>query len=92
MADIVEKLRAIEIHAVRASFITFGPEPLKSANAVVQEAADEIERLRGALEWYGEQARLARLIHSEGDIGRHALAADGGKRARAVLPQPPEDV
>lgn len=38
-----------------------------------------------ALEWYGEQARLARLIHSEGDAGRHALAADGGKRASDVL-------
>jgi hypothetical protein len=38
-----------------------------------------------ALKWYGEQARLARLIHSEGDAGRHALAADGGKRATAAL-------
>lgn len=37
-----------------------------------------------ALEWYGEQARLARLIHSEGDAGRNALADDGGKRARAL--------
>lgn len=41
--------------------------------------------LRSELEWYGEQARLARLIHSEGDAGRQALAADGGKRACAVL-------
>jgi hypothetical protein len=39
----------------------------------------------GTLKWYGEQARLARLIHSEGDAGRHALAADGGKRAAAAL-------
>ena len=38
-----------------------------------------------ALEWYGEQARLARLIHSEGDAGRRALTDDGGKRARAAL-------
>jgi hypothetical protein len=38
-----------------------------------------------ALEWYAEQARLCRLIHSEGDSGRHALQADGGKRARAAL-------
>lgn len=43
------------------------------------------EKMREALEWYGEQARLARLIHSEGDSGRHALAEDGGKRARAAL-------
>lgn len=38
-----------------------------------------------ALNWYAEQARLCRLIHSEGDAGRHALAADGGERARAAL-------
>ena len=38
-----------------------------------------------ALEWYGEQARLARLIHREGDAGRHALAEDGGKLARTAL-------
>lgn len=43
------------------------------------------EALRNALEWYGEQARLARLVHSEGDPGRWALAEDGGKRAREVL-------
>ena len=42
-------------------------------------------RLRSALGWYGEQARLCRLIHSEGDSGRHALADDGGKRASAAL-------
>ncbi len=41
--------------------------------------------LREVLAWYGEQARLARLIHSEGDEGRHALAADGGKRAITAL-------
>jgi hypothetical protein len=46
---------------------------------------DEITRLRTELEWYGEQARLCRLIHSEGDKGRHALSADGGNRARAAL-------
>lgn len=42
-------------------------------------------RLVEALQWYGEQSRLARLIHSEGDPGRHALSDDGGKRARALL-------
>jgi hypothetical protein len=45
----------------------------------------QIVVLREALEWYGEQARLARLVHSEGDTGRHNLADDGGKRARATL-------
>ena len=43
------------------------------------------EGLIEALKWYGEQARLCRLIHSEGDAGRHALSADGGKRANAAL-------
>jgi hypothetical protein len=47
--------------------------------------ADENTRLKEALEWYGENARLCRLIHSGGDAGRQALAADGGARARAVL-------
>lgn len=45
----------------------------------------EIDRLRQTLEWYAEQARLCRLIHSEGDAGRHALSEDGGKRARQAL-------
>jgi len=44
-----------------------------------------VQALVQALEWYREQARLARLIHSEGDAGRHALQADGGKRAAAAL-------
>lgn len=45
------------------------------------------DRLAKELEWYGEQSRLARLIHSEGDAGRNAIASDGGKRARAALQQ-----
>lgn len=44
-----------------------------------------IKALADVLEWYGEQARLARLIHKEGDAGRHALANDGGRKAREVL-------
>mgnify|MGYP000362648146 CR=1 FL=1 len=55
------------------------------ANTERDAALAENASLREALEWYGEQARLARLIHSEGDIGRHALAADGGKRAISAL-------
>lgn len=47
------------------------------------------ERMIEALEWYAEHARLCRLIHSEGDKGRSALAADGGKRAREALAPPP---
>jgi hypothetical protein len=45
----------------------------------------EIAELRSVLEWYGEQARLCRLITSEGNIGRRALDADGGQRARTAL-------
>ena len=44
-----------------------------------------VETLKTALAWYGEQARLARLLHSGGDIGRHELAADGGKKAKVAL-------
>lgn len=46
-----------------------------------------IAELEAALAWYGEQARLCRLVHSGGDEGRRALAADGGKRARDLLPK-----
>jgi hypothetical protein len=44
-----------------------------------------IAQLEGVVKWYGEQARLARLIHSEGDEGRHAIHMDGGSRSRAAL-------
>jgi hypothetical protein len=53
-----------------------------AANAALIAAAPD---LLEALEWYGEQARLARLIHSEGDAGRQALASDGGRRAQAII-------
>lgn len=52
---------------------------------LVEAMEAENQRLREALSWYGEQARLARLIHSEGDAGRRNLEADGGSRARAAL-------
>lgn len=44
-----------------------------------------LQHLVEALSWYGEQARLCRLIHSEGDLGRQALGKDGGKLARAAI-------
>ena len=43
------------------------------------------KELEEVLAWYGENARLCRLIHSEGDPGRWALSADGGKKARDIL-------
>lgn len=42
----------------------------------------EVEQLREALEWYGEQARRCR---SEGTNARHNLMMDAGDRARAAL-------
>ena len=56
----------------------------------IDRLRDENERLRQALEWYAEHARLA---HSGGDSGRYAIASDGGKRARAALtpPQPEQE-
>jgi signal transduction histidine kinase len=56
--------------------------------ARAKAAEARVKALEEALVWYGEQARLARLIHSEGDKGRHALADDGGRRARATLEEP----
>lgn len=52
------------------------------ANAHLIAAAPE---LYASLEWYAENARLSRLIHSEGDAGRQAIANDGGEKARSVL-------
>lgn len=51
-------------------------------------AADALRMLPAlvdALAWYGEQARLCRLIHSGGDAGRKALNDDYGRRAEGVL-------
>jgi hypothetical protein len=62
---------------------------IAAARTALPALLAENEKLRAALEWYGEQARLARLIHSEGDAGRYALAADGGKRARVALETKP---
>lgn len=47
--------------------------------------AARLALLTEALEWYGERARLARLIHSGGDPARFELSDDGGKRARRAL-------
>lgn len=58
---------------------------LDEAMAALREKEERVKALEEVLEWYGEQSRLARLIHREGDAGRHAIAADGGKRARSVL-------
>jgi hypothetical protein len=58
--------------------------------ATISSLGERIARMEEALHWYGEQARLCRLIHSEGDAGRHALEADGGKRAIAAIEGEPQ--
>ena len=89
---LAKRLGGVEITAVRANRALMGTTPVTKANEDAREAAStiraqaaEIERLREALTWYRDQARMARLIHSEGDAGRHALADDGGDRASAAL-------
>lgn len=49
------------------------------------QPSPDVAALVEALEWYGEQSRLCRLIHGEGDAGRNALQNDGGKKAHAAL-------
>ena len=73
----------------RATYDPMAATFLKAENERLVKERDalrsEVEKLREALSWYGEQARLARLIHKEGDAGRHAIHDDGGSRARAAL-------
>jgi len=54
---------------------------LKDTNALASLLPAAVK----ALEWYAENARLCRLIHSEGDTGRNALAKDGGNLAKSTL-------
>ncbi len=51
----------------------------------------EAQRMREALEWYEEKARLCRLIHNEGEAARQALHRDGGAIACAALTPQPEE-
>ena len=66
------------------------PSTIRAVLTELLELRAENERLRTALAWYGEQARLAKLIHAEGDLGRHRLAKDGGDRSRRALERKPE--
>lgn len=67
---------------LRAGTVT--PADLDAAADAI-DGCQRVDWLVQTLAWYGEQARLARLIHSEGDAGRHAIAADGGDKARDAL-------
>lgn len=64
-------------------------EALTYALEIIETKEQRIANLESALEWYGEQSRLVRLIHNEGDKGRQALADDGGRRDRAILSATP---
>ncbi len=64
-------------------------EEIAADNVMLEERVEELEaklaKAVDTLEWYAEQARLCRLIHSGGDSGRHALQEDGGNKARTTL-------
>jgi septal ring factor EnvC (AmiA/AmiB activator) len=76
-----ENYTALERAANQAEMIA----SLRQANEEMAGKLEGVEKLVEALSWYREQSRLCRLIHSEGDAGRHALSDDGGKRAAAAL-------
>ena len=67
------------------SSYSHGPDIGKAIAARIRLLEQQLKTAREALEWYGEQTRLCRLIHSGGDPGRHALSADGGNRAAAAI-------
>ncbi len=73
-----------EVAALREQ-VKFEKQVAYDENDRATEAERKLAEAVGVVEWYGENARLARLIHSEGDAGRNALADDGGKRARTFL-------
>lgn len=54
---------------------------------IVHRLRAENEKMREALEWYAEQVAWLRKLGVIGDPSRHALDADGGKRARTSLVQ-----
>jgi len=60
---------------------------VKRVTCELMDATTRAERLAEALRWYAEQAQLCRKFGSEGDAARHALSADGGKRANRALAQ-----
>jgi hypothetical protein len=72
---------SIEVSIMSSEYmVNLGFEPLYT-----HPPTADVQELVEALRWYQEQARLCRMIHSEGDAGREALADDGGNRAKSVL-------
>ena len=90
-ADLVDDiLTAINnVHDMDVTLRAYAEAAADVAHAALTAKDAEITRLREALQWYGEQAHLCRLIHSGGDTGRRSLNDDGGKRAQAALATKP---
>lgn len=51
----------------------------------MRQAAQDLDEMRKALEWYDEKVTGCRKVTSEGNLARQALDADGGQRARTAL-------
>lgn len=96
LGPVIERLDAswevgsglFDLYAVKVANADGSPVAavLRPSPSVPPDCHEEYgQELIATLEWYGEQARLCRLIHSGGDSGRQALAADGGKRAAALI-------
>ena len=83
LADAEQRIAALM--SERSSLIATKAEQLVALTKRATAAEAKVARMGEALEWYGERARLARLIHSGGDPARFELSDDGGKRARAAL-------
>ncbi|MAK86530.1 MAG: hypothetical protein CMK96_06230 [Pseudomonas sp.] len=96
-----EKAKIANLHIVSDTFLKTANEQFHraerlerdlTASAARADALEaEVQKLREALEWYEEKARLCRLIHNEGEAARQALHRDGGDIARAALTPQPEE-
>ena len=95
MADLIDKLRGIEISVVRANRALLGTTPVTSANELVRAAADRLEAQEALLR---EAMETLRFYADEGYDGYNIcitdyglstengpIITDGGKQARATL-------
>lgn len=83
-----EKLDHENFSNIPEGYVTthdLGDYNLTAISTPATEPQGYVDALEEALRWYGENARLCRLIHSGGDAGRYALSADGGQLAKDAL-------
>lgn len=95
------EVQGVGLDGMMANILAKDPEYLKAiARAALtailpdlreQHYADEIERLRAALEWYAVRVADCRKASSEGVEACRQLDADGGSRARQALGTDKED-